>query len=208
MEYLKKTELNKYLVEFDRFMRMLKKQLGSTYDFEYWLVGSARRNLVLKGNEGYDFDYHLSFTKLPKDINAKKLKLRIKSKLDAIVSNYGFEDCEDSTNVLTIKKLKKGKEIYAYDIAIIKLGNTNEILRNEKKNKGVGPYHFVQLKNIKGFDKKYIKVRKPDMWNDLRIEYKRLKSKEVYKKKDDRTLSFSLLNSAVNTILQRYKIKI
>ena len=155
MEYLSKQDTKVNRQEFKKIFDELTQILGKDWSISYKLVGSAKRNLVLVGNEGYDLDYHIYLQKSPV-LSDKETKQKFKKELDSIVKSYSLTPCEDSTHVLTSKKLNGTMLVYAYDVAIMKKNKNNEylILKNEKtENNGNGPYHFVEVPKASDFAK-------------------------------------------------------
>ena len=205
MEYLSKKKIRPYREQFNEIVNKLKEKLGSGWSFQYYLVGSARRNMVFDGNEGFDLDYHFKLNYWPAELSDEDIKREFRIKLDDIVPYYDLSYCEDSTHVLTTKYIEGTKIIYSYDIAIIKEEVKSQILKNEKDNSSNGPYHFVDIPNSSDFISRYKLVTGPDMWNDLRKNYKEKKESQIIIRKDDRILSFSLFISSVNEILQKYR---
>lgn len=176
--------------------------------FEVFLVGSAKRNLILVGNEGFDLDYQLRFSKMPSDYlnDAKKTKLKFKNYFDKAFRelNLNLSHCEDSTHVLTSKKLdNRGQVIYSYDVAILRYNAKGHyiILKNEKTGKP-DDYHYIELSNCENFKEKYKKIKTSQKWNLLRKLYKEKKESFQYISKDKRPHSFSLLGQAVNEVIQ------
>ena len=200
MEYLSKNETKVNRQEFKKIFDKLTKQLGAEWNISYRLVGSAKRNLVLVGNEGYDLDYHIYLQKSP-TLSDKEIKQKFKSEFDNIVKTYNLSPCEDSTHVLTTKKIEGTKLIYAYDVAIMKKNKNDEylILKNEKTdNNGNGPYHFVEVPKASDFANKYNMISGTEQWKKLRSVYKTKKESQQSLSKDSRKHSFSLLIEAVN----------
>lgn len=178
--------------------------------FDVFLVGSAKRNLILIGNEGFDLDYQLRFNKIPPTHleKAQKTKLDLKEYFDEAFKELGLDltCCEDSTHVLTTKKLDSdGQVIYSYDIAILRYNSNNDyiILKNEKEDKGAEDYHYNELPNCEDFNEKYQLINTSKKWNLLRKIYKSKKENVQNQSKDDRPHSFSLLGEAVNEVLQK-----
>ena len=218
MEYLKKKDEKKKSARenFEKGLIMkvreyLRADFGKKkWTFNVFLVGSAKRNLVLLGNEGFDLDYQLRFEKMPEEYkdNAKSTKELFTKYFNKANKELGLElkNCEDSTHVLTMKKIVDGKIDYSYDIAVLRLNENNQyiILKNEKRHKP-DDYHYVQLDNCVDFNKKYRQINNAEKWNALREKYKRKKEKCQQVGKDDRPHSFSLLGETVNEVLQEYK---
>lgn len=217
MEYLKKKDEKKKLAR-DNFEKGLivkvRKYLRADFGKKKWtfnvfLVGSAKRNLVLLGNEGFDLDYQLRFEKMPEEYqkDAKKTKKLFSDYFDKANQELGLglKNCEDSTHVLTMKNILNGQIDYSYDIAILRLNENNQyiILKNEK-NHQPDDYHYVQLDNCEDFNIKYRQINNAEKWNALREKYKIKKEKYQGESKDNRPHSFSLLGEAVNEVLQEY----
>jgi len=85
------------------------------------LIGSASRHLVTRRKDktkGYDLDYNFELQRYPED--PALIKQKIIEAFNRVVPEYGYEYCEDSTTVITIKKLTKaGDKIHhSFDIAI------------------------------------------------------------------------------------------
>lgn len=203
MEYLSKQDTKVNRQEFKKIFDELTQILGKDWSISYKLVGSAKRNLVLVGNEGYDLDYHIYLQKSPV-LSDKETKQKFKKELDSIVKSYSLTPCEDSTHVLTSKKLNGTMLVYAYDVAIMKKNKNNEylILKNEKtENNGNGPYHFVEVPKASDFANKYNTISGIEQWKTLRSIYKSKKESQQSLPKDMRKHSFSLLIEAVNEVL-------
>ncbi len=215
MKYLKKKDPTKKVAR-DNFEKQLivkvRKYLRDDFGKHKWvfndfLVGSARCNLVLVGNEGFDLDYQLRFEKMPEnylnDAKAtKELFSRYFNRANSELS-LGLKNCEDSTHVLTMKKIMEGKIVYSYDIAILRLDANGQyiILKNEKKQKP-DDYHYVQLADCTDFNNKYKKINNSKKWDSLREKYKAKKEAFQNTNKYNWPHSFSLLGQAVNEVLQ------
>lgn len=218
MEYLHKKDKRKKAAREDfekeilpRVRQYLKQDFGKKkWTFNEFLVGSTKRNLVLVGNEGFDLDYQLRFSRMPEEYlnNAKETKGLFRRYFNKAKKELGLKltDCEDSTHVLTMKNIVNKKVEYSYDIAILRLDSVGQyiILKNEKQEKE-DDYHYVQLPDCEDFTERYKKVRASEAWTLLRDKYKEKKEKYQTTKKDDRPASFSLLGQAVNEVIQELK---
>ena len=206
MVYLSNQQLKRHKRIGEKILNELNDNLGEEWDIAFTLVGSASRNLVIPSNDGYDFDYHIHLRKYPKNLKPKRIKNKVRIEFDKIIKQHQFTPCEDSTHVLTTKKKHNGKVIFAYDFAILrKEGKKTEILKNNKNGKP-DDYQFVQIPDYPEYIKNIDKLKKAEHVNFLRDTYYTLKKKESNKKKDDRTLSISLLLMAINMTIQKYKI--
>ena len=219
MEYLHRKDKKKTSAREDFEKRLLPKvreYLRKDFGKKKWvfnesLVGSTKRNLVLVGNEGFDMDYQLRFDRIPdkylKDAKAMKELFRNylnKAKKELVIA---LTDCEDSTHVLTMKKIVNTKVDYSYDIAILRLNECGQyvILKNEKQGRQ-DDYHYVPLPDCGDFNERYKKVKTQEAWALLRDKYKVKKGKYQYTNQDDRPASFSLLGQAVNEVIQKLEL--
>lgn len=219
MEYLHRKDKKKTSAREDFEKRLLPKvreYLRKDFGKKKWvfnesLVGSTKRNLVLVGNEGFDMDYQLRFDRIPDKYlkDAKAMKELFQNYLNKAKKELGIAltDCEDSTHVLTMKKIVNTKVDYSYDIAILRLNECGQyvILKNEKQGRQ-DDYHYVPLPDCGDFNERYKKVKTQEAWALLRDKYKVKKGKYQYTNQDDRPASFSLLGQAVNEVIQKLEL--
>ena len=205
-EYVSKNEVRPYEELFEEVFREIQKELkkknGLTFSFA--LVGSAKRNLVVRHhNKGFDCDYQLYLQRNKQELSAEEIKKLLIKKFDEKMPNE-FDYCEDSTSSITIKKkiTKQSRIEFSYDIVIMDLyEDASYILR---KN-GSGQYVWNQLSDFTSFEDDYRQIEGADMWEDLRQCYydkKIAKNNGSPKYKDKK--SFQLLHQAVKETLSRF----
>ena len=205
-EYVSKNEVRPYEELFEEVFREIQKELkkknGLTFSFA--LVGSAKRNLVVRHhNKGFDCDYQLYLQRNKQELSAGEIKKLLIKKFDEKMPSE-FDYCEDSTSSITIKKkiTKQSKIEFSYDIVIMDLyEDASYILR---KN-GSGQYVWNQLPDFTSFEDDYRQIGGADMWEDLRQCYydkKIAKNNGSPKYKDKK--SFQLLHQAVKETLSRF----
>lgn len=206
MEWVSRNDLKEPKKIFEDAIKSIRKKLKERpITFEYFLVGSAKRNLVLSNNnKGFDCDYQIVIQKNKQNITGKKLKDLFKIELDAYLTKQQFNNGEDSTQSITYKRVKKGSIEFGYDIVIIRYNNENfEILKNEKDINN--SYHFVQMKEMRGYREKFKMIKGSDSWKLLRDIYKKKREKNEGLEKDKRKKSYQILNEAVNEIIDKGK---
>jgi hypothetical protein len=205
-EYVSKDEVRPYEELFEEVFREIQKELkkknGLTFSFA--LVGSAKRNLVVRHhNKGFDCDYQLYLQRNKQALSAEEVKKLLIKKFDEKMPDE-YDYCEDSTSSITIKKkiTKQSKIEFSYDIIIMDLyEDASYILR---KN-GSGQYVWNQLPDFTSFEDDYRQIEGADMWEDLRQCYydkKIAKNNGSPKYKDKK--SFQLLHQAVKETLSRF----
>ena len=205
-EYVSKDEVRPYEELFEEVFREIQKELkkknGLTFSFA--LVGSAKRNLVVRHhNKGFDCDYQLYLQRNKQELSAEKIKKLLIKKFDEKMPSE-FDYCEDSTSSITIKKkiTQQSKIEFSYDIVIMDLyEDASYILR---KN-GSGQYVWNQLPDFTSFEDDYRQIEGADMWENLRQCYydKRIAKNNGSPKYKDKK-SFQLLHQAVKETLSRF----
>lgn len=202
MEYVSKKEVKPWRVMFHKWMKNIRqkvKEKGIT--FTYRLVGSAKRNLVIRHhNRGFDCDYQIFIQRNSKALYPKEIKLLFKSVIDEVCVVDCFEPCENSTSSLTIKMVDKAqsKVRVGYDVVILQ--ETDEglkILRCQNKGTKKESFDFELLPDMTNMSTKLAKIKGKNQWNKLRELYYNKKINYNGEKK-----SFQLLNEAINEILQ------
>lgn len=122
--------------------------LKNSFPFEYNFIGSCARGMITidpTTNTGYDFDLNIRFENYQK-YTAKQLKTTLMDAFNRFVLKYGYDYCEDSTRVITIKVKdhNNSKIVHSADFCIVAdlPNNRMKIVKNDKK---VGSYHWQVL---------------------------------------------------------------
>ena len=74
-----------------------------------------------KSNIGFDFDVNIEVNDDDENFEPKEIRTIIRKTLDKVARQYGYDYCEDSTRVLTIKKKDRpnSRIIHSCDFAIV-----------------------------------------------------------------------------------------
>ena len=84
----------------------VQDEVRNHFTFSYNFIGSTKRNLItrdMKSNIGYDFDVNIHVNDDKEDYEPDQIKMILKNAFDKNAWKYGYDYCEDSTRVLTIK---------------------------------------------------------------------------------------------------------
>lgn len=190
-----------------RVQKAKKKEYKITFSFN--LIGSGKRNLVIKScnSNWFDLDCQLVIRKMPKEFNLKSNAKKVKDIFRRAFDKEKLDDfsyCEDSTQALTSKN-ERGK--YSFDI-ILTYYEKDElfILRNDKNSNNANSkdYKWAQKGDMKKFHENYKKISGSDMWNYLRNLY--INKRHSYKDNIDssRKKSYQILNESVNETLNHF----
>lgn len=206
--YVSKNEVKLLRKQFHQWMDKIHNNLKNCgISFTYILVGSAKRNLVIRHhNKGFDCDYQIKITANKKDLNAFEIKNCFINELNKIITVKGYKNCEDSKSAITIKKIGYDSKIdNGYDIVIIQ--DTSEglrVLRNTKEGQKPSNYKFELLPEMDNYKERFLQIKGHDMWKSLRDIYYKKKITELRNCLTSKK-SFQILNEAVNEVLVKYK---
>jgi len=182
------------------------------FTFSFTPVGSYSRNMITydkKTNVGFDFDFNIEVNDDEEKFSAKQIKSILIDALNRVARRYGYSYAEDSTRVITIKKIDHFYSYveYSCDFAIVNNYTDKGYSRQEyiHFNKKANQYYWCQ--QSKGYYKLPEKIqwlKTNNYWNELREHY-------IYKKNintDKNIHSRTLFAIAVQEMCQKYGYKI
>ena len=122
--YVSKREAAPIKAELIDLIHRVQDFVRDDFTFQYYFVGSSSRNMITydrKSNVGFDFDVNIVVNDDDEQYSPKEIRTSIREAFNRFVREYGYDYCEDSTSVLTIKKksVLKSKIIHSCDIAIV-----------------------------------------------------------------------------------------
>lgn len=208
MEYVTKAEIKPYRKIFFNSIENIRDEIKSKgITFIYRLVGSAKRNLVIKdNNKGFDCDYQIIIKKNKNNLSPNEIKNIFSIFLNKELKKENFNPANNSTSSITFRKVDKENNLrlFGYDIVILRNNNNDlEILRCKKDFQPIVCL-FEILPDMKNSTENFKKIIGPKMWKTLREKY--LEKKILYLEKDIERKSFQILNETVNEILKIFNI--
>ena len=188
----------------------LHKRIKS-FTFTTEIVGSYKKNLITydrKSNIGFDFDYNIVLNQNADKYSPKKIKESIfMVQFKELANKYGFDKIENSTRVITLKKVNKeeSKITYSCDFAIVRNyedDNKNKYQEYIRFNKNTNRYlWYEQSYGVYDLPKRIDWIKHE---NNSRV-WDELKNKYLHKKNNDTKLhSRQILSMAVNDICNKY----
>lgn len=177
------------------------------FTFQFRPVGSSSRNMITydrKSNIGFDFDFDLEINDYNEDYKPAQIRHIIKNAIDQVVPRYGYKHCEDSTRVLTIKKVNTfiSQIIHSCDFALVYNcgdGRRQYIRFNKKNNNYIREY---QGKGFKNLDNKITWLKTNNYWGELQDYY--IDKKNCNNNPDKH--SRSIFAESVNEMYQKKKV--
>ena len=104
--YVTKAEAKPVRDELIEIIHDVQNIVRPYFTFQFKPVGSSSRNMItydLKSNIGFYFDYDLEINNDDEDYSPEEIRHIVKNAIDQVAHKYGYNHCEDSIRVLTIK---------------------------------------------------------------------------------------------------------
>ena len=175
-KYVTKNEAKPVKEELYQILHEVQNIVRDYFTFSFTPVGSSSRNMITydaKSNIGFDFDFNIEVNDDDQRFNPKEIRTILRNAIDRVAPRYGYKYCEDSTRVLTIKKVNtfSSRIIHSCDFAIVyncKDGSQQYIRYNKADNTYSWEY---QGKGFVGLEKKIEWLKKKKLWGELRDYY-------------------------------------
>ena len=178
--YVTKKQAQPIKDELYQILYMVQDLVRDNFTFSFTPIGSSSRNMITcdaKSNIGFDFDINIEVNDDNEDFEPKEIRTIIRTAIDRVAPRYRYKSCEDSTRVLTIKKVdtSHSRIIHSCDFAIVyNCGDgRQQYIRFNKDNN----YYFweYQGKGFVGLEKKMDWLKRENLWGELQDYY-------IYKK--------------------------
>ena len=178
--YVTKKQAQPIKDELYQILYMVQDLVRDNFTFSFTPIGSSSRNMITcdaKSNIGFDFDINIEVNDDNEDFEPKEIRTIIRTAIDRVAPRYGYKNCEDSTRVLTIKKVdtSHSRIVHSCDFAIVyNCGDgRQQYIRFNKDNN----YYFweYQGNGFVGLEKKMDWLKRENFWGELQDYY-------IYKK--------------------------
>lgn len=175
-KYVTKNEAKPVKEELYQILHEVQNIVRDYFTFSFTPVGSSSRNMITydaKSNIGFDFDFNIEVNDDDQRFNPKEIRTILRNAIDRVAPRYGYKYCEDSTRVLTIKKVNtfSSRIIHSCDFAIVyncKDGRQQYIRFDKANNTYSWEY---QGKGFVGLEKKIEWLKKKKLWEELTDYY-------------------------------------
>lgn len=205
-QYVTKAEAKPVKEELYAIIHEVQDIVRDDFTFQFRPVGSASRNMItrdLKSNVGFDFDFDLEINDEGENYGPEQIHHIIKNAIDKVAPRYGYKHCEDSTRVLTIRKVNifTCQILHSCDFALVyncANGRKQYIRFNKKKNNYTWEFQGNSFNN---FNQRF-------KWLQLNGYLEELKKYYIKKKnqnKNPNKHSRSILAESVNELYQKVK---
>lgn len=203
--YVTKASAQQVKNELIQIIHKVQNIVRSYFTFQFRPVGSSSRNMITydrKSNIGFDFDFNLEINDDDEDYTPEEIRHIIKNAIDQVAPRYGYKYCEDSTRVLTIKKVNIfTSRIHSCDFAIVyncRDGRQQYIRFNKNHNNYTWEY---QGKGFKRLENKITWLKAKDYWGEFLKYYI---DKKNYNNNPNKH-SCSIFAESINEMYQKKK---
>lgn len=174
------------------------------------LVGSGAKNLITQNsNEPIDLDYNLMIIDSEININnCREIKEYIRKQFNVILNKNGWNDCMDSTSVLTTEKryFAKGNHTeFSIDLAIVfnDRNGCHRLIHEKTGFTAWDRYYWNLVPNSKDLFDRVADIKDEHLWNEVIDEY--LEKKNMYLRRQDYNHpSFNVYVETVNQVFNKY----
>ena len=172
--YITRNEAKPIKEEIYQILYEVQDLVRDQFTFKFTTVGSSSRNMITydeKSNIGFDFDINIEVNDDEEDFEPKEIREIIRNAINCVASRYGYKNCEDSTRVLTIKKVnnRTSSIIHSCDFAIVYNcdDGRQQYIRFNKEN---GYYSWeYQGKGFIGLKKKIEWLKKRNLFQQVNL---------------------------------------
>lgn len=204
--YVTRAEAKPVRDELYKIIHEVQDIVRNDFTFQYRLVGSLSRNMITydrKSNIGYDFDFDFEINDDEENYSPEEIRYIIRNAIDYIAPKYGYKCCEDSTRVLTIKKVNTytSRILHSCDFALVyNCGNGKQqyIRFNKKTGNYTWEYQGIGFKSL---DQKIKWLKSNGYWTELRNYYLDKKNRNNNPDKHSR----SIFAESINEMYQKKK---
>ena len=197
--YVSKEETSPVRERLEEIIHEVQNLVREDFTFKYKFIGSASRNMITcdpDSNIGFDFDVNIEVNDEDEEYSAGEIRNIIRNALDKVAWRYGYDYCEDSTRVLTIKvkDRQRSRILHSCDFAIVyNYGDGKQ--QYIRFNKVSQTYQWVeQGKGYYRVPEKIEWLKKNKLWSDVRERYIYKKNVNMNPNKHSRTIFAETIN--------------
>ena len=178
--YVAKNEAKPIREELYQLLYEVQDLVRDYFKFKFTTVGSSSRNMITydaNSNIGFDFDINIEVNDDDENFEPKEIREIVRNAINRTASRYGYKNCEDSTRVLTIKKVdtSHSRIIHSCDFAIVyNCGDGRQQYIRFNKDNNYYSWEY-QGKGFVGLEKKMDWLKRENLWGELQDYY-------IYKK--------------------------
>lgn len=201
--YTTKEETKPVRAELEEIIHKVQDEVRDQFTFSYQFIGSSKRNMITfdpTTNIGFDFDVNIYVN--DEEYSAKEIKNILRNAINRVARYYGYNHCEDSISVLTIKFIDRfhSRIKHSCDFAIVYDGRKGQqyIRFNKQQNNYTWEYRSKGFKNL---EMRADWLKRNKHWTEVRKVYLEMKNNNTNPDKRSR----SLYAETINNLYHKYR---
>lgn len=199
-QYVPKSEYQPLKNQIIQILNEVQDEVRDDFTFQYHFIGSTKRKMItrdMKSPIGFDFDVNIEVNDDDEDYSATDIRNILRPIITRVSWKYGFNKCEDSTRVITIKMTNPWRSTieHSCDFAVV---YGNQYIRYNKKTQQY--YWAQQPKGYKALERKADTLKDYDYWGEVREVYIDKKNRNDDPNKHSR----SIYAETINEVYKRY----
>lgn len=197
-DYVSKNQAAPYKKELIEIINKVQDEVRDDFTFQFTFIGSSSRNMITfdpTTNKGFDFDVNLNVNDDDEDYSPDEIRTILRNALTRVSRQYGYNKCEDSTRVITIKVTDSfySRISHSCDFAIVFEGKDGQQYIRFNKETGNYTWEF-QTQPYKDLEKRAEFLKKNGHWNEVLDVYLDKKNNNDNPDKHSRSLYAETIN--------------
>lgn len=204
-KYIPRKDAAPYREEITNIIHDVQDEVREYFTFQYKFIGSSSRDMITYDpttSIGFDFDVNISVNDENEDYDPSEIRSILRQALTRVSRQYGYNKCEDSTRVITIKRVDPwhSRIQNSCDFAIVyEIDHKQQYIRfNKSSNSYTWEYQPLPYKDLT-YRADFLKEN--GYWDEVLKVY-------LYKKNnnnDPNKHSRALYAETINECYQRFK---
>ena len=197
-EYVSKSQAAPYKAKLIEIIHKVQDEVRDDFTFQFTFIGSSSRNMITfdpTTNKGFDFDVNIEVNDDDENFKPDEIRMILRNALTRISRQYGYDRCEDSTRVITIKTIDHwhSRVSHSCDFAIVYEGKDGQ--QYIRFNKETGNYTWeYQTLPYKELEKRADFLKKNNHWDEVLDVYLDKKNNNDDPNKHSRSLYAETIN--------------
>ena len=197
-EYVSKSKAAPYKAALIEIIKRVQDEVRDDFTFQFTFIGSSSRNMITfdpTTNKGFDFDVNIEVNDDDENYDAGEIRTILRNAFTRVSRQYGYNKCEDSTRVITIKVTDSfySRISHSCDFAIVYEGKDGQQYIRFNKETGNYTWEF-QTQPYKDLEKRAEFLKKNGHWNEVLDVYLDKKNNNDDPNKHSRSLYAETIN--------------
>ena len=199
-QYVSKSEYQPRKNDIIELLKEVQDEVRDQFTFRFDFIGSTKRNMItrdMKSNIGFDFDVNIEVNDDDEEFSATEIRNILRNAITKASRRYGFNHCEDSTRVITIKMTNPWLSTieHSCDFAVV---YGKQYIRFNKETQTY--FWAQQSKGYSNLENKADTLKNNGYWDEIREVYIDKKNLNTDPDKHSR----SLYAETINEVYKRY----